>query len=92
MLHSQIDITVFATQPGDCNGATGELRIEATSDAANGQYTFEVYKSSTDLSGAADFTSDPATFGEGDGFDNGSNEYKISGLINDTYTIRATKC
>ncbi len=49
-----ITINIFQTQPGTCNGATGELRIEATDPSGVHQFTFEVYKGESDLSATPD--------------------------------------
>ncbi|MEQ6121313.1 FG-GAP-like repeat-containing protein, partial [Reichenbachiella sp. MALMAid0571] len=103
-----IDITINLneTQPGTCNGANGELRIEATDPSGTHQFTFEVYKGQSDLSGTpiliASSTDnagdDPGiidnnnpVYNQGNGLDDGDpNDYIVSQMINDTYTIVAT--
>ncbi|MFY0655096.1 MAG: SprB repeat-containing protein, partial [Cyclobacteriaceae bacterium] len=82
-----IAIGIYETQPGDCNGASGELRIEATDLSGSDEYTFEVYKGESDLSASPiliasstvdDATEDPgiidndnATYDQGNGADDG---------------------
>ncbi|MEQ9384571.1 MAG: SprB repeat-containing protein, partial [Imperialibacter sp.] len=102
---AQITINIFATQPGDCNGPTGELRIEATNASAP-NFSFEIYKGESDLaatkiliaSSTSDASDDPgivdndnASYVNGNGVDDGiAQDYVVSQMINDTYTVVAT--
>ncbi|MEQ8416609.1 MAG: hypothetical protein RIB71_19160, partial [Imperialibacter sp.] len=101
---AQITINIFATQPGDCDGPTGILRIEATNASAP-NFTFEVYKGESDLSASpiliASSTTeietgtvsdnDNASYVNGNTVDDGNpTDYVVSGLVNDTYTVVAT--